>query len=84
MVLHATTTHHLYAASTSRVGQLKAGHVPNPTQQDPASRLAGAVEDYRQHDNLGALFDALRSLARETTPKCSSTSRARIATCPKS
>jgi hypothetical protein len=42
--------------------------VPNPPSQDPASRLAAIVEDYRQHDNLGALFDALRALAREAGP----------------
>jgi hypothetical protein len=41
--------------------------VPNP-QQDPAARLETIVEDYRQHDNLGALFDSLRALARETAP----------------
>src|SRR6476620_9293688 len=41
----------------------KAGHVPNP--QDPAARIATLVEDYRQHDNLGALFDGLRALARD-------------------
>jgi hypothetical protein len=40
--------------------------VPNP-QQDPADRLAAIVEDYRQHDNLGALFDALRALARDSS-----------------
>jgi hypothetical protein len=43
--------------------------VPNPPQQDPASRLADIVEDYRQHDNLGALFDGLRALAHESTPE---------------
>jgi hypothetical protein len=43
--------------------------VPNPPQQDPASRLAAIVEDYRQHDNLGALFDGLRALAGESTPE---------------
>jgi hypothetical protein len=42
--------------------------VPNPPQ-DPAARLEALVEDYRQHDNLGALFDGLRSLARESTPE---------------
>jgi hypothetical protein len=42
--------------------------VPNPPQQDPAARLAAIVEDYRQHDNLGALFDSLRALARDATP----------------
>jgi hypothetical protein len=43
-------------------------HVPNP-QQDPANRLASIVEDYRQHDNLGALFDSLRAFARDTSPE---------------
>ena len=47
--------------------QAQAGHVPNPPQ-DPAARLAAIVEDYRQHDNLGALFDSLRALARESEP----------------
>jgi hypothetical protein len=42
--------------------------VPNPPSQDPASRLAAIVEDYRQHDNLGALFDGLRALARDAGP----------------
>jgi hypothetical protein len=42
--------------------------VPNPPQ-DPANRLATIVEDYRQHDNLGALFDGLRDLAREVAPE---------------
>jgi hypothetical protein len=42
--------------------------VPNPPQQDPAARIAAIVEDYRQHDNLGALFDGLRALAAESTP----------------
>jgi hypothetical protein len=41
--------------------------VPNP-QQDPASRIEKLVEEYRQHDNLGALFDGLRSLARDEAP----------------
>jgi hypothetical protein len=42
--------------------------VPNPPQA-PASRLAAIVDEYRQHDNLGALFDSLRALARESTPE---------------
>ena len=42
--------------------------MPNPPQ-DPAARLAAIVEDYRQHDNLGALFDELRALARESNPE---------------
>ena len=41
--------------------------MPNPPQ-DPANRLSAIVEDYRRHDNLGALFDSLRALARETSP----------------
>jgi hypothetical protein len=48
--------------------QDQAGHVPNPPK-DPAARLAALVEDYRQHDNLGALFDGLRALAREESPE---------------
>jgi hypothetical protein len=39
--------------------------VPNPPQ-DVATRIAAIVEDYREHDNVGALFDALRTLATET------------------
>ena len=46
----------------------QAVHVPNPSQ-DPAARLSAIVEDYRQHDNLGALFDSLRALARESAPE---------------
>jgi hypothetical protein len=42
--------------------------VPNPPQA-PAARLATIVEDYRQHDNLGALFDSLRAFARELAPE---------------
>ncbi len=42
--------------------------MPNPSPQDPATRLADIVDHYRQHDNLGALFDGLRLLARESTP----------------
>lgn len=41
--------------------------MPN-APQDPAARIAAIVEDYRQHDNLGALFDGLRQLARDETP----------------
>lgn len=41
--------------------------MPNPPK-DPAARIAAIVEDYRQHDNLGALFDGLRALAREESP----------------
>jgi hypothetical protein len=42
--------------------------VPN-APQDTASRLAAIVEDYRQHDNVGALFDSLRALAGDTPPE---------------
>jgi hypothetical protein len=42
--------------------------VPNPPQ-DPANRLESIVEEYRQNDNLGALFDALRALARDSSPE---------------
>jgi hypothetical protein len=42
--------------------------VPSP-QQDPAIRIADIVEEYRQHDNLGALFDGLRQLARDESPE---------------
>lgn len=42
--------------------------MPNPPQ-DTASRLAALVDEYRQHDNLGALFDGLRALARDATPE---------------
>ena len=41
--------------------------MPNPS--DPASRLAALVEEYRDHDNLGVLFDGLRALAVETAPE---------------
>jgi hypothetical protein len=43
--------------------------VPNQPQQDPASRIAAIVDDYRQNDNLGALFDGLRALAKEESPE---------------
>lgn len=43
--------------------------MPNPPSQAPVARIAAIVEDYRQHDNLGALFDALRALARDSTPE---------------
>jgi hypothetical protein len=42
--------------------------VPNPPLA-PATRLAALVEEYRQHDNLGALFDGLRALARDASPE---------------
>jgi hypothetical protein len=41
--------------------------VPNPA--DPASRIAALVDEYRDHDNLGLLFDGLRVIAREVTPE---------------
>jgi len=40
-----------------------------PTPNDPASRIASIVDEYRDHDNLGALFDSLRELARDTPPE---------------
>jgi hypothetical protein len=40
-----------------------------PTDTDPASRIATIVDEYREHDNLGILFDALRAMARETAPE---------------
>jgi hypothetical protein len=40
--------------------------VPNST--DPTTRIGALVEEYRGHDNLGLLFDGLRTLARETPP----------------
>jgi hypothetical protein len=46
----------------------QAGHVPNPPKE-AATRLATIVENYRQHDNLGALFDELRALARDSAPE---------------
>jgi hypothetical protein len=45
----------------------QARHVPN--QADPATRVATLVDEYREHDNLGVLFDGLRTLARETPPE---------------
>ena len=41
--------------------------MPNPP--DPASRIALLVDEYRDHDNLGVLFDGLRSLAQDTSPE---------------
>lgn len=41
--------------------------MPKPT--DPATRIATLVDEYRDHDNLGALFDGLRTLTREATPE---------------
>jgi hypothetical protein len=40
-----------------------------PNQADPAARVATLVDEYREHDNLGVLFDGLRTLARETPPE---------------
>jgi hypothetical protein len=40
-----------------------------PNQADPATRVATLVDEYREHDNLGVLFDGLRTLARETPPE---------------
>ena len=42
--------------------------MPNPPKE-AASQLAAIVEDYRQHDNLGALFDSLRAFARDAAPE---------------
>ncbi len=39
-----------------------------PNSSNPALRIATIVDDYRDHDDLGALFDGLRALARETPP----------------
>lgn len=41
--------------------------MPNAT--DPASRIAAIVDEYRDHDNLGILFDGLRALARDVSPE---------------
>ena len=41
--------------------------MPNPI--DPASRIATLVDEYRDHDNLGLLFDGLRVLAQDTSPE---------------
>ena len=40
-----------------------------PNAQDPPTRIATLVDEYRDHDNLGVLFDGLRTLARETSPE---------------
>src|SRR5207253_6145810 len=61
---YPSTTHHLF----TNYNCIEAGHVPNP-QQDAATRIATIVEEYRQHDNLGALFDGLRQLARDESPE---------------
>ena len=60
------TTRHLYVRSIRLLHLTPARHVPNPA--DPAVRLAALVDEYREHDNLGALFDGLRALARDTIP----------------
>lgn len=41
--------------------------MPNPS--DPASRITTLVDEYRDHDNLGLLFDGLRALAQDTPPE---------------
>jgi hypothetical protein len=45
---------------------------PNPSssarQPTPAARIARLVDEYHQHDNVGLLFDGIRTLARETEP----------------
>jgi hypothetical protein len=43
-----------------------ADHVPTPPTV--ASRIAAVVDDYQRTDNLGVLFDGLRSIARESDP----------------
>lgn len=40
-----------------------------PNSPDPVARIAEIVEDYRAHDNLGALFDGLKNLAAENEPE---------------
>ena len=55
----------------------QARHVPNST--DPASRLASIVDEYRDKDNLGVLFDGLRVLAREMSPETLVDLRRRVA-----
>jgi hypothetical protein len=40
-----------------------------PNSPDPVARIAEIVEDYRNHDNLGALFDGLKALAAENEPE---------------
>jgi hypothetical protein len=40
-----------------------------PNQAEPTARIATLVDEYREHDNLGLLFDGLRMLARETAPE---------------
>jgi hypothetical protein len=41
---------------------------PTPSSDDPATRVAAAVAEYREHDNVGALFDALRAIASSASP----------------
>jgi hypothetical protein len=41
---------------------------PGARQLTPAARIARLVDEYHQHDNVGLLFDGIRSLARETDP----------------
>ena len=38
------------------------------TQPNPAAELEAAVQEYRHHDNLGALLDRLRRLAATSDP----------------
>lgn len=40
-----------------------------PNSPNPASRIATIVDEYRHHDNLGVLFDGLKTLASETPPE---------------
>lgn len=39
------------------------------SEQDPAAELRAAVLEYRQRDDLGALFDRVRDLASRTAPE---------------
>src|SRR4051812_11186162 len=64
--MQPTTRHLLRPVRTNCYAHAQARHVPNPA--DPASRIAALVDEYREHDNLGALFDGLRTLARDTEP----------------
>src|SRR4051812_9201886 len=72
-----TTTRQLVRPCQSDCCTVPADHVPNPAPPvppppqaptpDPAVRLARLVDEYRNHDNLGVLFDGVRTLAGETT-----------------
>jgi len=67
----------LYVRAIPIVALIPARHVPNPARptpasrhqptSDPSARLAQLVEEYREHDNLGLLFDGVRALAAEIT-----------------